>query len=32
MEISFRINIVLKYSCGPSGKDIMYTYYINECE
>ena len=32
MEVSFHINIVLKYSYGPSSKDIIYTSYINECE
>ena len=30
MEMSFCINIILKYSCGPSRKDIMNTLYINE--
>ena len=28
----FCINFILKYSYGPSRKDIMHTYYINECE
>ena len=32
MEMPFCINIVLKYSYGPSIKDIMHTSYINECE
>ena len=32
MEMQFCINIVLKYSYGPSRKDIMNTSYINECE
>ena len=32
MEMLFCINIVLKYSYGLSGKDIMHTSYINECE
>ena len=30
--MSFCINIVLKYSYGPSIKDIMHNPYINECE
>ena len=32
MEMSFRINNVLKYSYGPFRKDIMHISYINECE
>ena len=32
MEMSFYINIVLKYSYEPSRKDIMHTLYISECE
>ena len=32
MEMLFFINIVLKYSYGPSRKYIMHTDYINECE
>ena len=32
MEMSFCINIVLKYSYWPSRKAIMLTPYINECE
>ena len=32
MEMPFSINIVLKYSYGPSLKYIMHTSYINECE
>ena len=32
MEMPVYINIVLKYSYEPSGKDIMHTSYINECE
>ena len=32
MEMSFCINIVLKYSYAPSRKDIRHTSYINECE
>ena len=32
MERPFCINIVQKYSYGPSRKDIMHTSYINECE
>ena len=32
MEMSFYINIVLKYIYGPSCKDIMRTSYINEYE
>ena len=29
MEMSFCINIVLKYSYGPSRKDIIILTYIN---
>ena len=32
MEMPFRINIVLKYSYGPSRKDIIHTSYINKSE
>ena len=32
MEIPFCINIVLKYSYGPSLKDMMHTSYSNEYE
>ena len=32
MEMPFYINIVLKYSYGPSRKDKMHTSSINECE
>ena len=32
MEMSFCINIVLKYSYKPSRKDIMHSPSINECE
>ena len=32
MKMSFCINIVLKYSYGPSRKYIMHTSYINKCE
>ena len=32
MEMLFCINIVLKYSYGPSRKDIMHAPYTNECE
>ena len=32
MKMPFCINIVLKYSYGPSRKDIMLIPYINECE
>ena len=32
MEMPFCINIILKYSYGPSRKDIIHTPSIIECE